>query len=87
LRECFGMGSDTIGGSAVSIGPYFVTALILFWLCFLIYEPVRRMKIGLPPIPPPSPFLRWVRIIWGVIFFAYMIWVLAGWTARWFAPR
>jgi hypothetical protein len=63
--------------------PELLMAILLLWLGLLFYESVRRAKSGLPPFPQPSPFQRWVRIIWGVIFGAYMIWVLAGW----FAPR
>lgn len=87
-----GFGGRTGGGHATikcmaAAFPYVIMALLLFWLYCDLQDRYDRIKSGLPPDPPRSRLYRWVRIVWAVIFSAYIIWVFSSWFPVWFGKR
>ena len=58
---------------------YAIPACLVLAIVFQGYNRYRRVRSGLPAVPPPSRLLRLAQIVWGVLFGGFLIWVVAGW--------
>jgi hypothetical protein len=66
----------------VAVFPYLVTALLLLAIGIQLFQRVRRIKSGLPPVPPRSRAFRLFRIVWLLIVLAVAIWFVVGTLRR-----